>query len=159
MSMSEVRELVAEWRASKEARATPIRAETRTAPTPARSHRIPRSDRPPLSGFSRPALEVIGGIRASSTDGVHRVDDDPEKVDYPRAPPGGHIVVQLDDGAVGHRSERLPARALGHRDSCLATASGVGQEDQVRVGIDHVLGRQLRVAPACLLYTSDAADE
>src|ERR1700704_91645 len=95
----------------------------------------------------RPSLGAAaarsGGARPSATGagrGGQVFDlDDPggdqaEKIDDPRPPAGGDVVVDTDDLPRPHRRHRLPAGAGGYRLERLPAAPGVGEDDQVRVG-------------------------
>ena len=63
--------------------------------------------------------------------------------DHARAPARGDVVVERDHPVVLDGGELGPAGALGHGVPGLPAALGVGQEDQVRVGLGDELGRQL----------------
>ncbi len=73
--------------------------------------------------------------RAHCTDEVHE----------PRAPAGGDRVVDPQDRPVPHRLDARPTGPCGDRIRVLATADGVGERDQIRVGRDDELGRELWV--------------
>ena len=63
-----------------------------------------------------------------------------EEVDDARAPAGGDVVVELDDWPFVDRGQAGQARAGRDGGGVLLAALGVGEEDEVGVGVDDELG-------------------
>src|SRR5690606_30989444 len=105
------------------------------------------TDGPVVSPGPSVAVVMLGrSTRDAGVDVCRGLDDRLEEVHDPRAPAGGDVVVQLDDVPLLHGAHLAPAWTLGHGAGVLAAALGVGEEDQVGIGVDQELCRQLRVA-------------
>ena len=86
---------------------------------------------------AQPAAEqAAAGSRTNRLQGLDLGRDHLEEVDHPRAPAGGDVVVELDHAAGPDRGELVPAGPGRDRPGRLGAALGVGQEDQVGVGLD-----------------------
>ena len=72
---------------------------------------------------------------------LQRGTDHLSQLDDTRSPPGGDIVGKFDDVAPFDCTERVPPGALRQGGGVLLAALGVGQVDQVRIGVDHRFGR------------------
>ncbi len=91
-----------------------------------------------LRSAGRRGHQLCLAIRATDTRELHD----------PRPPARGDVVVGAVDAVVLHRVDRAPARSRGDRRCVLPAALRVGEDDDLRVLRDDVLGRQLRVAAA-----------
>jgi hypothetical protein len=68
-----------------------------------------------------------------------------EELDDAGTPPRGDVVVELDHAAAFDRRQTRPPGPPADRVGVLVAAPGVGQDDQVGIGVDDELRRQLRV--------------
>ena len=102
-----------------------------------------------------PRRVVVTAIMRRPDTCVQRIGDRLDVVDDARAPAGGDVVVHLDHAAVGDRRDGVPAGASGHGVGVLTAALGVGEEDQIGVDVDDVLGAELRVVVALLDAVGD----
>src|SRR6266849_6657351 len=71
---------------------------------------------------------------------LHVRRDRLQEIDEPRAPARSDVVIDLHDLARLDRADHAPARPRGDGAQALVAALGVGQDDQVGVGADDVLG-------------------
>ena len=124
-------------RADRRAEHDRCEQDRRRAEVPAKSPRYATPVSPAATG--RPALtsaaDADDGHAAAISPLRSRRRRPPEEVDDARAPTGRDVVVHLDDVAGLHGGRcRVPAGAGGDGLERLATALGVGEEDQVGVG-------------------------
>src|SRR5437588_3499624 len=92
------------------------------------------------------------GAAPSATAGaLGGVDDDLEEVRHARPPSRGNVVVQRVDVVLLHRRQVAPPGSRRHRRRRLSAALGVGQEDEVGLGLKNELSRELWIAPGLVL--------
>src|SRR5262245_11619499 len=93
-----------------------------------------------------PVDAVMAG-RPSGSPGRHRLrylrdraSDDPQEVHHAWPPARRDVIVEFDNALVRDRGQLGEPTPVGDRLGRLAAALGIGEEDQIRVGVDQELG-------------------